>query len=169
MQLFTWPPKCSATPCLAPAHLAHGVTVTNSMITFPQAQMVTMPCSQAHMPYVLDPSALGLISSSFLSPTSRLNASGTLSDRNYASAICVCVWRQWKAVLHCVWGWEKAALHHECEDDGRLYYTMHVRTTHHICENDERHHIMHVRLTRGATSCMWEKDQRHHTVHVRGR
>ena len=47
---------------------------TNSTTTFPQAQMATMPCSQARMPYALDSSALGLVSSGFLSPASRLNA-----------------------------------------------------------------------------------------------
>jgi hypothetical protein len=89
-QSFTWPPKCSATPCLAPACLAYGATMTNSMMTFPQAQMVTMPCSQARMPYVLDPSALGLVSGGFLSSASRLNASGALGHGNCASVICVC-------------------------------------------------------------------------------
>ena len=42
------------------------------------------------MPYALHPSALGLVSSGFLSPTSRLNADDTLTYRNLAGATCVC-------------------------------------------------------------------------------
>ena len=61
--------------------------------------MATMPCSQARMPYALDPSALGLVSSGFLSPASRLNAGGALGHGNCASAICVYVRRRWKAAL----------------------------------------------------------------------
>ena len=47
-------------------------------------------CGKAHMAYTLDPSALGLVSSGFLSPASRANAGGALGHGNCAGAICVC-------------------------------------------------------------------------------
>jgi hypothetical protein len=54
------------------------------------AQILQLKAHGLPMPYALDPSALGLVSSGFLSPTSRLNANGTLSHGNLAGMIYVC-------------------------------------------------------------------------------
>ena len=91
------------------------------------------------MPYALDPSALGLVSSGILCPASGLNAGGALGHGNCASAAYVCARGQ------------QGALHRACEDDG-----MCVRgrrgTLHYVCEDDKGRHTMHTRTVRGATS-----------------
>jgi hypothetical protein len=60
------------------------------------AQILWLNTHGLPLPYALDPSALGLVSSGFLSPTSRLNAGGALDHGNYASAVCVCVQGWWR-------------------------------------------------------------------------